>query len=435
MSDGTPEETNLDNDAQTPTEEPQPPAWMPPTITEGAPQDGEPFDLPWIDPERDYRPGYLPVEVGGTPGEIQAKAFRIARWFDRLQARVSPFAFGYSVFKKYADDEGSRLAGLMAYYTFLSIFPLAIGGLAALNLFLADRPEVVEEVIEAVIPLQYQSSVIEGYQSLPDSGPALAVALVGLLLAGTAGLFSVYAAFNQIFAVPYRFRYGFGPRYLRIIALIFVVGIGVLVIAVGSIVIGSVDFPGAAKWGVFILTWAVGYGLLYLMAKVLMRRKPQPREIRLGSALGALLVNVILMLGTVLISGFVTGAAPIYGAFATVVGIVAVLILVSNAVIISMEISVVRAWQLWPRCTDIHVLFPADDRAFALLSLMDERMPSQRNGVMFDAVGHDDPRRPPLSTLDHRQPGLPLTRYDVADADTPYGEVPPQFRRQGKDEA
>ena len=51
----------------------------------------------------------------------------------------------------------------------------------------------------------------------------------------------------------------------------------------------------------------------------------------------------------------------------------------------------VRAWQLWPRGVDINLLFPADERAYALLTLMDERMPSQRNGVAFDATGHDDP--------------------------------------------
>ena len=38
-----------------------------------------------------------------------------------------------------------------------------------------------------------------------------------------------------------------------------------------------------------------------------------------------------------------------------------------------------------------------------LLTVMDERMPSQRNGVLFDATGHDDPRRPGPESL-HRRP-------------------------------
>ena len=61
---------------------------------------------------------------------------------------------------------------------------------------------------------------------------------------------------------------------------------------------------------------------------------------------------------------------------------------------------------------DIHLLYPADERAYALLTLMDERMPSQRNDVRFDAVGHDDPRRAAWSTLTRRQPGIPRTPFD-----------------------
>ena len=72
-----------------------------------------------------------------------------------------------------------------------------------------------------------------------------------------------------------------------------------------------------------------------------------------------------------------------------------------------------RAWQLWPRGVDINLLFPADERAYALLTLMDERMPSQRNGVAFDATGHDDPRRADLATLMRRpvgRAGAPVRR-------------------------
>jgi hypothetical protein len=65
---------------------------------------------------------------------------------------------------------------------------------------------------------------------------------------------------------------------------------------------------------------------------------------------------------------------------------------------------------------DINLLFPADERAYALLTLMDERMPSQRNGVAFDATGHGDPRRTDLATLMRRPDGVPVHPYAVASA-------------------
>ena len=61
---------------------------------------------------------------------------------------------------------------------------------------------------------------------------------------------------------------------------------------------------------------------------------------------------------------------------------------------------------------DINNLFPADERAYALLSLMDERMPSQRNGIYFDASGHEDDRRSDLEALMRRPEGVPRSPYD-----------------------
>ena len=66
-----------------------------------------------------------------------------------------------------------------------------------------------------------------------------------------------------------------------------------------------------------------------------------------------------------------------------------------------------------------NLLFPADERAFALLTLMDERMPSQRNGLMFDASGHDDPRRTDLNSLMRRPQGVPRTPYEAGQAPAP----------------
>ena len=124
-------------------------------------------------------------------------------------------------------------------------------------------------------------------------------------------------------------------------------------------------------------------------------------------------MTTIIGLGSALVGQFIASSSAVYGVFGTVVGICSVLFLVSNAIVFSFEISVVRAWQLWPRGVDNNLLFPADERAYALLTLMDERMPSQRNGVAFDATGHDDPRRADLASLMRRPVGVPRHPYAV----------------------
>lgn len=367
----------------------------------------------WADTSRDYRPAGLPLEHTGVARKVETGVLTGARWVDHLQSRIAPIAFAYAVFKKYSDDEGSRLAALMAYYTFLSLFPLAIGGVALLNLFLSNYPNAVEKIISEVVPDDYQQQILDAYAALPTSGTALWIALIGLLLAGTGGVFAFYATVNQVFAVPYRYRYGFGPRYARVLIVILIMAIGVLIAAVGGLVVGAVvDLPGASRISVFLLTAGLVAVTLFLSVKILSRRLLGVGEVLLGALLGGLVVSGVVSLGSSLVSAFIASSSAVYGVFATAIGLISVILLAANGVVFSLEISVVRAWQLWPRGIDIHLLYPADERAYALLSLMDERMPSQRNDIRFDAEGHFDPRRPPFDTLDQRQPGLPLSPYD-----------------------
>jgi membrane protein len=317
----------------------------------------------WSDGARDYHPGPLPLEHQGPARVVETGVLTVGRSVDRLQSRVAPIAFGYGVMKKYFDDEGSRLAAVMAYYTFLSLFPLMIGGVAILNLVLRNDPERAASIIEDVVPEQFQEQVLASYQALP----------------------SVIMAF------------------------------AVVVTSAGGGVVGAwFDVPAASRVVAAVLTVAVFSGSLYGSARLLCRRPLGPHELLLGAVLGGVIVTTIVSLGSWLVSSFVATSTPIYGAFATVIGVISVLVLTSNGLVLALEISVVRAWQLWPRGIDIHLLFPADERAYVLLSLMDERMPSQRNDVRFDADGHFDPRRPAFDTLDHRQAGVPRTPYDDA---------------------
>lgn len=378
-----------------------------------AADDGTPYQ-PWLDPDRDFTPQDPPTSHTGVAGSVEKKVLGTSRMVDRMQASNGLIAFIYATFKKYSDDEGSRLAALLAYYTFMSLFPLAIAGFAVLSTVLQDNPEYVDQLVAEIVPADYQSQVVDAYESLPSSGPAYAIALIGLVLAGTAGVFSLYAMVNQVFCVPYRFRFGYAPRYLRVLLMVLLMGVGVLVVAVGSTLVANVTgIAFVQRAGAVLLLWVVASALLYAAANVLTRRPLTFAEVGLGAALGGLAMTTLIGLGSALIGRFVANSSAVYGVFATVVGIFSVLFLVSNAVVFSFELSVVRAWQLWPRGVDINLLFPADERAYALLTLMDERMPSQRNSIAFDATGHDDSRRADLAALMRRPEGVPVSPYTV----------------------
>ena len=370
-----------------------------------------PFYEPWADPHRDYAAGPPPTSHSGVAGRVERVVLAASRLVDRSQSRFQPVAFGYAVFKKYADDEGSRLAALLAYYFLFGIFPLAIGGYAVLRTLADNNPALIDDLVRQVVPVQYQQQILDSYASLPDGGVAFWIALIGLLLAGTGAVFALYAMVNQVFCVPYRFRYGFAPRYLRVILVVLLLGLAVVVVG-GTSLAASRWAPAWQQPIGTLVALAVAFSLLFIAPKILSRRPIAKGEVMLGAIVGAVALVTITNLAGLITARFLNNSSAVYGAMTTVVAFISVLFLSSNAVVFSYEMSVVWAWQLWPRGLDINTLFPADERAYGLLSLMDERMPSQRNGVYFDATGHDDPRRTDLESLMRRPEGVAHSPYE-----------------------
>jgi hypothetical protein len=79
-------------------------------------------------------------------------------------------------------------------------------------------------------------------------------------------------------------------------------------------------------------------------------------------------------------------AGPVYGTFATVVGIFSLLYLVSQGLVISAELAIVRRRRLWPRSLEPLRPLPADKRVYRSLAREQERIPPQRVTARFDAT-------------------------------------------------
>ena len=78
-------------------------------------------------------------------------------------------------------------------------------------------------------------------------------------------------------------------------------------------------------------------------------------------------------------------SGPVYGSFATVAGIFALLYLVSQTLLYAAEAAVVRSNRLWPRALDTSRPTPADRRALSRLATEQERLELQRITVEFES--------------------------------------------------
>ena len=76
---------------------------------------------------------------------------RVLRALDRFQQRHGVLGFPVGVVKKFGDDQAGKHAALLAYYGFLSLFPLLLVFVTLLGYALANNQELHRQVIETVV--------------------------------------------------------------------------------------------------------------------------------------------------------------------------------------------------------------------------------------------------------------------------------------------
>jgi membrane protein len=311
---------------------------------------------------------------------------RLAAWADALQRRHAALGFPFAVVKKYGDDEGGRQAALITYYGFLSLFPLLLLGVSVLSKVLAGDPSLRARLIDAVVPVEVRPTVEHAVTSMPSSGLPFVVGLVGLVFAGTGVVFSAYQTLNHLAGVPMRSRQGFVPRYARVLGMLVVVvagGLGVAAMTVAASALPHVT--GLSQTAAAVGTALVVFVVLVLAAKLLVARPVTVRASWPAALLGAVTVALVLTLGTRLLAQLVSRSGVVYGSFATVVGSFSLLYLVSQALLYSAEVAVVRHRRLWPRALVTAEPTAADMRVLTSLAAEQERLPGEKVRVSFDS--------------------------------------------------
>jgi membrane protein len=321
-------------------------------------------------------------------------------WADRTQRRHVVLAFPYAVVRKYSDDEGGRDAALIAYYGFLSVFPLLLLGVAVVSRALVGDAELRQRVVDAIVPETLRSTVDDALASLPTSTLAFTVGLVGLLVSATGVVYTVDRALNHIAAVPRWARAGFVVRLVRAVVTVAVLLAGV--VAVGVLTVAVAAVPGLPLTGRvlgMLGTTLVVFGVLLACGRMLLDRPAPLRSLWPAAVVGAAAVTAVLNVGAVLLTVLVTGAGPVYGGFATVAGIFTLLTLISRVLVYAAEASAVHHARLWPRAMDPTRPTEADARALALLCR--EQAPADGLRVDVSVPAADEPADRPGVAGEH----------------------------------
>ncbi|WP_051944168.1 YihY/virulence factor BrkB family protein [Streptacidiphilus rugosus] len=325
------------------------------------------------------------------------RAERTLRQLDTWQQRHRASAFGVGVVKKFGDDRGGQLAALITYYGFAALFPLLLLLTTVLGFALHGDPQLRERVLNSaladfpVIGDQLRGNI----HSMQGSALAVVVGALGLLYGSLGVAQSLQFAMAQVWNIPGTERPGFFPRLGRSVALVAVLGIGLLAATAATGVLASAGAGPVVTVAGLIASALVNTALYLGCFRILTPKQIAWRCLVPGCAVAGPVWTVLQAFGGVLVAHQLRHSTAVYGLFGTVLGLLWWIYLGAQLTVYAAEINVVANRRLWPRTLFPPPLTPADQEVLDDIAEQEERRPEQQvvSGFPADRPDGDDQRK------------------------------------------
>ena len=322
---------------------------------------------------------------------------RQVRRADRFQQRHAVIAFPWAVVQKFGNDQAGGKAALMAYYGLFALFPLLLLLATVVGFAVSGNPQLRDQLIDSalgyfpVIGDQLRSEV----HPLEGSTTALVIGIAGTLY-GSFGIgFAAQNAMNTVWNIPYVRWPGLGPRYLRTLGVIGLLGLAVLSSTALTAFATAVTHGAGATVLAIAASFLVNLGLFLLAFMVLTAEPLRAREVAIGAIIATVLWEALQCIGTWYVTRGLRHASPTYGVFAVVITLLGWLYLGSELTLWAAEINVVLRYRLWPRSVTQPPLTRADRLVLVRLAQMEMRRPEQKITASFTDEADEDPLKGP----------------------------------------
>jgi len=273
---------------------------------------------------------------------------------DRFQARRPWTAVPVAVWRKFQDDQGGYLAALVCYFGFVAVFPLLLIFVTVLDMTLKSHPELHRDLLNSAL-MQYPvigTDIGSSLGSISPSGFPLAIGILVLLL-GTRGVaFAMQNALCQVWELPRGQRPALWWRWLYGLALVLVVGLGLVVTSflsgiaggAGHVLTGFVAHAGAVA-----ISLIANVGVFWLAFRLATMRKVRWHDLWFGAALAAAVWQVLQVAGGYVVTHELHRASTLYGTFGVVLGLLGWLYLQATVTLYCAEVDAVLVKRRWPR--------------------------------------------------------------------------------------
>jgi uncharacterized BrkB/YihY/UPF0761 family membrane protein len=325
------------------------------------------------------------------------------RWterVDRFQRRHPGAGFPIAVVYKFMDDDAHFLAALITYYGFLSLFPTLLLLATVLGLVLAGDPELQQRLLDSALG---EFPVIGPQLARPEG---LGGGVTGIVVGGLVALYGALGlgqalqhAMNTVWAVPRHSRPD--PITSRGRSLLLLCTLGLLLLAstvLSALGTGAAAYGGGFSGGVHVLLTVASVlanaAVFVLGFRVTTSRRLTTRQVLPGAVTAAVLWQLLQSFGGVYVARVVANASAVDAVFALVLGLIAFIYVAAVALMLCVEIDVVRVDSLYPRAlltpfVDHTDLTEGDERVYSDAARAQRAVRHQEVDVRFES-GDDD---------------------------------------------
>lgn len=268
---------------------------------------------------------------------------------DGWQRRSRWAGVPYAVVKKFGDDQANLYVVALAWYGFTAIFPLLLVMVTVLGFVGAGG--LGTGIIKTLhqFPVIGQSFNPAQPSALHGNGVGLVIGLLGLLYGAQGVTQTAQQAMDVVWGVPQDKRAGFVPRLGRSVAGLAIIGGAFLINSLVTTYLTGGTTSYLIRVPALIFLVALNIGLYFASFAVLTAGVDRPRRLLPGSIVAAVGFTALITVGTGLMTHQLRSASATYGAFGSVIGIVAFLLLLAKLTLYAAELNPVLARGLYPR--------------------------------------------------------------------------------------
>ncbi|HWM20570.1 MAG TPA: YihY/virulence factor BrkB family protein [Ilumatobacteraceae bacterium] len=216
-----------------------------------------------------------------------------------------------------------RNAAVLAYWGFLSVFPLLLAATTILGFVLEGDEQLRTDIVDSAlnqIPV-VGSTIKENAGDLEGNTWALVIGLATALWASMKAFIGVQAAFDDVWEVDIDERANIAVKRLR--ALLGLVAIGLA--QVGTVVLagiaGASELAAISKVLIVVGALVVNIAVVATMFRFLTAAPVTWTMVWPGAVFSGVLFTVLQLVGTVVVSRMIADAGEIYGTFASMLAL------------------------------------------------------------------------------------------------------------------